>query len=215
MHAVTLQQPKASLAADGTITVLPMRRRAPSTIIGQPLALRSSSRQGGWNTGPINDAVGALNRKLGLAFENWPRGMIVGTAIVVDCVPILYHQDWGGRDAVLLEVPYVTGIQLSTNDGTIDITGQTNPSEFIAGHWALLLKDAKPTTERCPECMGEGQFYEDSMIVIGVPGGRYPVAPCDTCQQTGICSSIPAKGGNGFWEWTPDVPSPDEPRQAR
>lgn len=203
MHAVTLHQPKATLAADGTITVLPMRRRAPQAILGAPLALRSSGRYGGWNTEPISAAVGAANRKLGLAFENWPRGMIVGTAIVVDCVPILYHQDWGGRDAVLLEVPYVPGIHLSTVDDTIDITAQTDPAEFIAGHWALLLGDAKPTTERCPVCMGTG--------ALGHPEcGMCCPQDCPHCNASGACPPIPAKGGNGFWQWAPSTPSPDD-----
>lgn len=37
----------------------------------------------------------------------------------------------------------------------------------------------------CDECQGSGDEYEDSMSVVGIPGGWLPVGPCHECDGTG------------------------------
>lgn len=36
-------------------------------------------------------------------------------------------------------------------------------------------------TVNCPTCGGSGVETDDSMAVVGVPGGQYPVGPCPGC----------------------------------
>jgi hypothetical protein len=46
--------------------------------------------------------------------------------------------------------------------------------------------------ELCQTCDGSGVETEDSMIVVGVPGGQYPIGPCPECPTIGQLLAIGA-----------------------
>lgn len=43
----------------------------------------------------------------------------------------------------------------------------------------------QPTTTKCKACDGEGELFDDSMSVVGIPGGRIAYAQCDVCEGKG------------------------------
>lgn len=43
----------------------------------------------------------------------------------------------------------------------------------------------QPLTDKCKECGGTGEIYEDSSLVVGVPGGKIAVALCPKCDGDG------------------------------
>lgn len=79
------------------------------------------------------------------------------------------------------------------------ILGQRPYGDFTPGRYAWLLEDVKPTTERCPTCT-----YPTTagLVACGVNdlGAR---TVCPTCDGTGRCDPVPARGRQGLWEWKP------------
>lgn len=235
MKALTIRQPYATLIALGVKTIETRSWRAPQALIGQTIAIHAGKHRPKdvWcsaSADPVFPPPLARLYDYGKCVDpqesndgewwryRWdgPLGAIVATATLADCVPMVDYAEeawrpnpWNGKHRLWPNVR--PGELWRTNpDGgpALDVSDQLPYGDFQPGRWAWLLTDVKPTTERCPACMGEGQFYEDSMAVVGVPGGRYPVAPCTTCgtpQEAGCgtCPPIPAKGRQGLWEWQP------------
>lgn len=148
-----------------------------------------------------------------------PLGAIVATANLVDCVPIVHvDEPWRGAepydaDPDICVVYRDEAVWHKVGDTVSDMHDQFPFGEWLSGRWAWLLADAKPTTERCPSCWGDGGFQEDSMVLYGIHGGSDWSDPCPTCNPAGRrteplgvgaygCDPIPAKGRQGPWEWT-------------
>lgn len=80
----------------------------------------------------------------------------------------------------------------------------TQPDDSLAlARWAWLLTDVKPTTERCPACLGQKYWLANGDETA-------PEIHCETsCRQPGSyfsrgkCPPIPAKGKQGLWTWQP------------
>lgn len=139
-----------------------------------------------------------------------PLGAIVATCEVVDVVPIVGPDDVlpPDNDHGLIVAPAPSsprttltlfggndwwGDQPSTER---DLSDQRPYGDFSPGRYAWLLDDVQPTTERCPACWGEGDY-----IVGREYDGQY--ATCSTCDGTGKCEPVPARGRQRLWEWTP------------
>ena len=67
------------------------------------------------------------------------------------------------------------------------------------GVWRNVLLNHFPhrATGKCHDCMGEGHVAEDSMSVVGIPGGFMPVR-CEACGGTGKAPDV-----YGKWRITP------------
>lgn len=224
---ITVRQPWASLIALNIKRIETRSWKAPAALIGQHLRIHA-----GVHEPPFGLQLGPWTTCQTLIGGSWKwvvhdvdvrdsvtplaLGAIVATARLVDCVPMVGPGE-GSPDGWPTEWPLVevepARLTLWPSDGAAaveatDITDQLPYGDFAPGRWAWLLDDIKPTTERCPACLGEGQFCEDSMSVIGVPGGMCPVATCTTRGTAreagnGKCPPVPAKGRLGVWRWQP------------
>lgn len=142
---LTVPQPTAALIAAGIITVIATPKPAPRALHGQTIHVRSSRRRirhghtiGQATTirhtdGPDRVHHPALPDGIDVAYDT-----IVATVRLVDSVPILHFDNWGGRLAVLHERPWRTGIWLDDTD----ITDQTIHGDFTPGRWAWLIDTA-------------------------------------------------------------------------
>ena len=225
MKATTLQQPHATLVALGVQTIITDKRRAPQALIGQTIAIHAGKHKPhpgdrfgeGWIgrsrlTWPdrMDETFTWGNAQRGAVVL--PLGAIVATATLADCVPMVDGWRWQAPDTdsralLLFDPPYEgEASSLRTSWGEYTATDSQLPyGDFRPGRWAWLLTDVKPTTERCPACMGTGQGdAEQGWYFNGClePGS---VPPCDYDDDlgSGTCPPIPAKGKPGLWEWQP------------
>lgn len=77
------------------------------------------------------------------------------------------------------------------------------PDDTVAqSAFAWLLGDVKPTTERCPWCMGEGWAWQDEEANRRFDADEGNLQ-CPVCEGRGSCDPIPATGRQGLWEWDP------------
>lgn len=202
MKALTIRQPWASLIAHGVKTI---ETRSWRTHYRGPLAIHAGATPigtGALSIGSWTNITGEPGARGQQAIAGGrpddrifcPLGAVVATARIVDCLPIMLFDDWGGRDAIVTESPQ-PGLWRYDAQAT-DITDQLPYGDFTPGRWAWLLDDVQPTTERCPACWGEGvvSCADDDDVGDG----------CDICKG-GLLSlyPIPAKGRQGLWEWTP------------
>lgn len=223
MKAVTEPQPGATLVALGVKTML---TRSSATSYRGPLALHAgargprradnrvgdysvrgygSYRGGGW----VLEGPG-LPQYRSPRFEGYklPLGAIVATCTLADVVPIVRPASGTGvipPDSALIDpgkefgLRWTEPISSSSHGWKLHHCEDQRPyGDFTAGRWAWLLEDAKPTTERCPICWGDriirGKDAEQPL------GGLW--INCPTCDGKGTCDPIPARGGQGLWEWT-------------
>lgn len=139
-----------------------------------------------------------------------PLGAIVATARLVDCVPITAPghlpldppDGWASHVSINPVTGHLRGYWTGHTQplwAVEDLSDQLPYGDFTPRRWAWLLDDVKPTTERCPACMGSGKRQP-------FPGG----SACPRCrdwpgQSTGVgtCPPIPAKGRQGLWTWAP------------
>lgn len=95
-------------------------------------------------------------------------------------------------------------IDLDRQPRIVDVSDQLPYGDFTAGRWAWLLDDVKPTTERCPACMGK--VHPTGLLRPGeqAMGRTYgDLIPCPQFFRAGTCPPIPAKGRQGLWTWAP------------
>lgn len=218
MKALTLHQPYASLVALGVKTIETRSWPAPKSLIGQHIAIHAGAKLpevarrgapiGHFKVFAASRCVPRFPREVHAILERCdgriselPLGAIVATARLADCIPIVdltkperRARRYVGVHPQLRELMVATGQLVPFFENRID---QLPYGDFRPGRWAWLLDDVKPTTERCPACMGKG-WLEDSP---GAPDGS--LSGCLACRRDGACPPIPAKGRQGLWTWTP------------
>lgn len=224
MKALTIRQPYATLIALGVKTIETRSWRAPQALIGQTIAIHAGKHRPKdvWcsaSADPVFPPPLARLYDYGKCVDpqesndgewwryRWdgPLGAIVATATLADCVPMIDATDpedyCADMEAGFLAVLpkgdlsawfYADGSDL---DGRC-ITDQLPYGDFQPGRWAWLLTDVKPTTERCPACMGTWAPCRVCFTLTRLPGGFY-------IGGAGTCPPIPAKGKQGLWEWRP------------
>lgn len=223
MKVLTLRQPWASLVACGVKNIETRSWRAPASAIGQPLLIHAGAKTVPYPL-PIEGVHGTFllnaSRKIstgmyldGIGNVPLPLGAIVASCVLTDCVPIV--DETGEHAAEVYKTIGGNGlaIQRLTGDGsrpehvhTEWITDQLPFGDFSPGRYAWLLSDVRPTTERCPRCMGEK--YVETWNHTGVPNALNPGTrsiPCPTCEGRGSCDPVPARGRQGLWEWAVSV----------
>lgn len=184
LRCLTVRQPWASLIAAGvkTIETRPWSTKHRGRIgihAGKRLYTAADKHADPTTWWAALDAL-ALERSGGV--YDLPYGALVATAELVDCVRAenLIHEStapvaepWGHEHYI------------------VDLDRQLPLGDFSPGRYVWLLRDIKPTTERCPDCR----------VMRGVA-----LASCWTCKGAGHCPPIPAKGRQGLWSWTPEAP---------
>ena len=172
MRAITIRQPWASLTVAGIRTVetrsRPMSYRGRVAIHAAQRPARFAEAYEAWCAvgtlvGESGDVVYNATRGRAGALEvvdALPLGAVVGSAVVIDCVPIVRRgtptvEDYERRDVALL-TDADRGLLLDRWDEVhqCDLTDQLALGDFSPGRWAILLDDPAPTTERCPWCWG-------------------------------------------------------------
>jgi hypothetical protein len=243
LRALTLHQPSASLV----VTPLPLapsdprRHRIRRTI--KPIETRSwrTSHRGPFAIHAAGTAASRADapwawrfydagRRAGRLPAEPPRGVIIGSADLVDCVPIFEEGHFTDRraPAVWVQVRADGRVWLRRRhpeSGVIGITQideQRRLGDYTPGRWAWLLDDIKPTTERCPACWpcdlcGAVSFTpwrEDPAHRMCTACGHVCAhPPCRICAGAGCCDPIPAIGRQGLWSWEPD-PAAEQPVAA-
>jgi hypothetical protein len=147
-----------------------------------------------------------------------PLGAIVGSAEIVDCPPI--NPPGNSKIEIDAKEPaYLRFICRHIGDSLTfyefdnggdhaatrsdDITAQFPLGDFSDGRWAWILADAKPITERCPWCWGEGTEFACDPVDLE-PDQSPPEAwgyPCRLCDGAAMCDPVPVKGQLGLWNW--------------
>lgn len=144
--------------------------------------------------------------------ERLPRGAIVATVNVVDCVRMVGPGPISTEtltetlrpDGFVVVGPeqlafYRPGI--ADGELSVDISDQREFGDWEPGRWAWRLEDIAPTTDRCPACWGDR--------VRDLDGGGACYDPdcscedCPTCEGHGSCEPVPAMGGQRIWRWRP------------
>lgn len=122
-----------------------------------------------------------------------PFGAIIGTCMLVDCVPITTRQrrEHGKPDPTGAIWLSAKGSWLvdAREDLYRPITGQLEYGDFTPGRWAWMLEDAKPTTARCPACWDRPPNAAPGTCV-DIDGGwwhepgscRYCAGACPVCK---------------------------------
>lgn len=191
MKAITVQQPPASLIAEGVKWV--ETRSRPTNIRGR-IAIHAAARKprtewfrdGGQPMPPWFDLVCMAKHYRwwederdgwwDLGGYEWvgPLGAVVATANLTNCVPIVEAQPLKAMCATVNEGDTVRVVQRNDDRLAIvtytdhsgetdsDITDQLPYGDFAPGMWAYLLDDIEPLSE-----------------------------------------PVPATGRQGWWEWTP------------
>jgi activating signal cointegrator 1 len=191
VKAVTVRQPWASLLAHGHKTI--ETRTRPTKYRGR-FAIHAGAHAMS-RPDPGDEMVGLWRKEDGRTLSrdgqcfDLPLGAIVGSAVVVDCVPIVTPADV--QADLEIAVSEATGrlyVWDWTNDTERDVTDQTPLGDFTPGRWAWLIADAQPVERRCPACWG---------------GTTSPFPHCRVCLNCGDSLPVPARGRLGWWEWTP------------
>lgn len=210
MAAITMKQPGPAFVIAGTKTIetrpRPTKHRGP-VIIHAAKDMRLFWQV--WERGhryayhtetAIVGALTPFELDPMLGDDILPHGAVVGSAVLVDCVPIIDETD------PVPDGPFVyadLGNFVQVHDGPDDSAPAYSEEEihlgdFTPGRWALLLDDAKPTTDRCPWCWGRGWVDNRAIDPLGV--GVF----CPVCNEEGHCDPIPARGQQAVpWKWDP------------
>jgi hypothetical protein len=204
--ALTLHQPWASFIAEGLKWIETRSWRThyrgridihagkatpqEGLVVGDWCVAYSPSRRGPYRAQHYGSGVEHAPADIDL-----PLGAIVATAELVDCLPIVEcDRIWRDYAHVTVAASALTAWRPTRYDYvTTDISDQRPYGDFAPGRWAWLLDDVKPTTERCPACLGLGDDTARQR-----PDGSNPA--CLTCGGTGRCAPVPTKGRQGLWE---------------
>lgn len=211
LPAITLWQPYASLVACGAKT---WETRGQRTNYRGRVAIHAAKVER-HEEAPLV-ALPAIHDALWPAFgfgrrpmptsvrERLPRGAIVATAELTDCLPIVGHDHRQRSPYVRVDIPF---LWLEEADGTEHIDDQLPFGWWEPGRWAWRLDDVKPTTERCPWCWGGGcQAWEQLTAEQQAGWGTEPMGHlvvCPVCEGERSCDPVPARGMPGMWRWRP------------
>lgn len=117
-------------------------------------------------------------------------GHIVGSAVLVDVVPIVRARSAAGRllrdeQPVVLARAHEAWLY-RPHRAPVDVSAQLEFGAFRSGYQAWLMSSAARVEQRCPS------------VVAGSPE-----VECPLCDGSGVCEPIPARGHQSVWEWTP------------
>jgi hypothetical protein len=187
MKCLTLAQPLPSLISHGVVHVLAMDW--PTDHRG-PIGLHAA-REVDWELSHRPEVEHALHAAGRCVIDITQRGnpalgAIVGTATLIDVAPIHVLGDEGNHWAphVCLDPDDGEAMVITDpEDDWVNNAGDQLPfGDFAPGRWAWILEDAKPTSERCPACLGSGHLC-----------GHGPAGPaCDACDWWGceVCNVL-------------------------
>lgn len=219
MRAISLWQPWAQLVVLGIKTLETRSWPCPPSLIGERIAFHAAKRVDGEACRRMGFGQWCSITYDGTPSKPWvttfngvdvplPLGAIVGSGIVEACLPItrpgyppdpdsLNRVQWDGAD-LLLRYQYTDA--LDSGMTVTDLSDQLPYGDFMPGRWAWIIRDAAPTTERCPWCGGLGGEYDTGYIRTGEEWDAVEVQQrCETCVGTGRCEPIPWKGGQRIW----------------
>lgn len=213
-RTITLHQPWASLIALGVKRIETRSWPAPEAAIGQRLLIHAAARMPGpglrlgpggpvvmeeWlvtapGSGPYGD--GRTPMLLDLPNQEahpLPLGAIVGSCTLAASVPMVGTGESKIPQHHLHVADHDRTLWLNDADApsVLNVTDQRPYGDFAPGRFAWLLEDVKPTTERCPACLGTGN----------APDRNYGRS-CRVCDGEQRCDPIPAKGSQRIWWWT-------------
>lgn len=127
-------------------------------------------------------------------FHRLPLASLCGTAVVEAVLPVTDIADAYASDmerGLVTVDPRTSRLWVHRGGGALgrSMADQLAYVQPIPGQFALLLGDAKPTTDRCPTCWGNGAY--DSCY------------GCPTCDGSGTCPPLPqpATSTPGIQEW--------------
>ena len=112
MKAISIKQPWASLIAHSIKDIENRTWKCPQKYIGQRVLIHASKAAVGWRDGPLNFRQRDVTREHGFSFENLPKGAIIGSVVIADCIknhPSVWAEkgvwNWVLKDAVLFDKP--------------------------------------------------------------------------------------------------------------
>lgn len=219
LRCLSLHQPWASLVAAGVKSI--ETRSWPTKHRGRIGIASTTARPavgvyGAWEV--FHPSANRWPMRSGATVVELPRGALVATATLIDCVPIspadyTADDDWLGLVSPSGGEEYVRRIHHDDPQGRRGTSyyNEAPYGYYGPGRWAWLLDDVKPTMERCPACWGDTDYplaftMEHSHVC---PGGgdicdrHCPVPVCVACSGKGSCDPVPVKGRQGLWRWSP------------
>lgn len=237
LPAITVWQPWASLIALGVKTIETRSWPAPDRLVGQRIGIHAARRppevHGFQRMARIGDwwieadGLGGYQTHHRDDLESpghpLPLGVLLGTARLAACVPMVGQDDPVGRQPhlivgtrydparLVLCIPSESHYSGGAISGKVSdwsnqiVTDQAPFGDFAPGRWAWLLDEITPTTDRCLACDGDG-----GEIVGSWGGGVVEDRRCPTCDGAGRCDPIPAKGAQRVWYWRPAPDRGDE-----
>ncbi len=154
MLALTLTQPWASLVACGAKRI---ETRSWTTSYRGPLAIHAAKAmpreaQALVLADPFRVALSALQFRLG---ERFPRGALIATCELRECVPIVAYEHWRNHQRDYprcLIVGVVDGLpHVSYHPGGDDIGAwETAFGDYAPGRWAWILENVRALSEPIP-----------------------------------------------------------------
>jgi len=234
LPTLTLWQPWASLVMLGVKTIETRAWPAPAGLIGQRIGIHAARRiarlgeaREAWDALPsgVYEATRSTENPTrfppdGQIVDPLPLGVLLGTARLTACVPMVAADDFttGGPHLMIGTSGYPERLLLHRpsplhyGGGAEIVTDQAPFGDFAPGRFAWLLDDIAPTTERCPACDGQcGSVTAGQCIDIDGNWWHDPwkpscpgCSPCTVCHGEGRCEPIPATGRQRIWHWTPE-----------
>ena len=189
---------------------------APKALIGQRIAIHAAARpsieydpstRGGWMNMHVAEGRDVIRHIDGTEHPA-PLGVIVGSAVLAACVPIVLDPEDVHGDLAICNVHGDVHTLIGAEQR--EHPGQGPFGDFAPGRWAWILTDAAPTTERCPACWGSAHHPSTTtgelihaVFTVSPFANRLPLRDCPVCDGAGRCAPIPAKGRQRVWEWAP------------
>lgn len=216
MKALTVRQPWAQLLVTGIKHIETRPRRAPTSALGQRIAITASARAverghvGEWCI-DRNRRDGAWMRRHTLdPSTRLPRGMVVGSGVLTASIPMHDNAQCPGPpglgypphlclNATSAE-PDKRALHVTwLHDTARNVADQLPYGDFAPGRWAWLFDDVAPIEERCPACWGTGLVEPRP----GDPDDLCERVYCYVCIGKGTSSPVPVRGQLGIWTWRP------------
>lgn len=152
MKALTIRQPWASLIALGVKHIETRSWRAPQSLIGQTIAIHAGAHRppegehGRYAVRTLG-AVGMYDTTNGHTWAPLPLGVVVATATLAACVPMVASANDVGNEDPCLEVSdelWLWKAGEADEYADTDVTDQLPYGDFRPGRWAWMLTDAQP-----------------------------------------------------------------------
>lgn len=214
LPTLTLHQPYASLVMAGTKTIETRSWAAPKGLIGRRIGIHAGKSVAYGRVGGTLTYDGTAPKlRAGGELHCLPRGVLLGTAVLTDCVPMvrLHSPDPGGACLGISDADGSLWLLDADGESGSTVNDQAPLGRFKPGHYAWLLADPKPITEECPWCQGslnDPARQDEAWYHYGTPEPA-SIPPCPVCvgddgYPVGKCDPIPARGRQRVWRWTPD-----------